>query len=94
MRESILPGKLFFLLPTIKVIAKKVLIQRRQREREKGEWINIHSIYQTWKKNTLDENKAHDEVEWWDPHIDVYSLNEKTPEIDKFEQKPAYSSFY
>jgi hypothetical protein len=30
------------------------------------------------KKSTLDENKAHDEVEWWDPHMDVYSLNEKT----------------
>jgi hypothetical protein len=43
----ILPGKLFFLLPTMKVIVAKVLIQRRQREREKGEWINIHSIYQT-----------------------------------------------
>ncbi len=42
----------------------------------------------------MDENKAHDEVEWWDPHIDVYSLNEKTPEIDKFKQKAAYSSFY
>jgi hypothetical protein len=27
-------------------------------------------------------------------HIDVYSLNEKTPEIDKFKKKPAYSSFY
>ncbi len=40
------------------------------------------------KKSTLNENKAHDEVEWWNPHIDVYS------EIDKFEQKPAYSSFY
>jgi hypothetical protein len=47
MRGSILPDKLFFLLPTIKVIVTKLLIQRRQREREKGEWINIHSIYQT-----------------------------------------------
>ena len=46
MRGSILPGKLFFLLPIIKVIITKVLIQRRQREREQGEWINIHSIYQ------------------------------------------------
>ncbi len=69
-------------------------MQRLQRERVKGEWINIQSIYQTWKKNTLDKNKAHDEVEWWDPDIDVYSLNGKTPEIDKFKQKPAYSSFY
>ncbi len=50
MRGSILPGKLFFLLPTIKVIVTKVLIQRHQREREKGEWINIHSIYQTCEK--------------------------------------------
>jgi hypothetical protein len=46
------------------------------------------------KKSTLDENKAHDKVEWWDPQIDVYSLSEKTAEIDKFKQKPAYSSFY
>ncbi len=21
----------------------------------------------------MDKNKAHDEVEWWDPHIDIYS---------------------
>jgi hypothetical protein len=46
------------------------------------------------RKSTLDETKAHDEVEWWDLHIDAYSLNKKTLEIDKFKQKPAYSSFY
>jgi hypothetical protein len=34
--------------------------------------------------------KLNDEI----PTIDIYSLNGKTPEIDKFKQKPAYSSFY
>ncbi len=63
MRGSIVPGKLFFLLPTIKVILTKVLIQRRQREREKGEWILTSIVYIKHEKNTSDENKAHDEVE-------------------------------